>query len=561
MSAWYVQWGWRSEYFTHGKQMPICQSFTFCEWRGRRGNVALFYNKLRVDPRFQPIIGNAHFSFVHSMGIEKQALYRRQTNACLPIFCFLRAERATRQRRPLLQQVTRRSKLPAHRWKRSFQLGAFSGDGEASTLPTANKCLFANLLLFAGEEGDEATSPSFTTSYEPIQASSPTLEMLISAWCVQWRCKCEHVALGKQMPVCQSFTFCEQKGRQGNVALLYNKLRVDPSFERIDGNGHFSSVRWVGMQMRTIYPRQANTCLPIFYFLQAERATRQRHPLSQLNMRDWCFLHVVGSAHCNIVNAVGMQMEAVYPWQTTTYFPIFSFLWAERGIRGNGALFCNKLRSDSSFQPIAGNAHFSLVRSMGMQMRTVYPRQTNTCLPTFSFVRAERAMRRRHPLLQLKCEDWCFQRVVGSTHCNIANAAGMRIGVVYPRQTNMCLLIFYSLQTERATRQRRPLFQLQKRGMILLACCWKCSLQQSKYSGDANGSGLPTANNYLFADLFLFTRGEVDEATSPSFATRCVAIETSSASLEALIASLLPAFGPVKEATFSMAIRLLNAAE
>ena len=65
------------------------------------------------------------------------------------------------------------------------------------------------------------------------------------------------------------------------------------------------------------------------------------------------------------------------------------------------------------------------------------------------------------------------------------------------------------------------------------------------------------ANNYLFANLFLFTRGEGEEATLPSFTTRYVAIQASSASLEALIASLLPAFGPAKEATFLMAIRLL----
>ena len=321
--------------------MPVCQSFAFCGRRGRRGNVALFYNKLRIDPSFQPIAGNAHFSLVRSVGMEKRALYPRQTNVYLPIFYFLRAKRATRQRRPLLQQVTRRSKLPAHRWKCSFQLGAFSGDANASTLPTANKCLFANILVSASGEGDEATSPSFTTSYASTQASSPSLETVISAWCVQWGCKCEHVTHGKQMLVCQSFSFYEQRGRRGNVALFYNKLRADPSFQRIDGNGHFSLVRSVGMQMRIVYPRQTNTCLLIFYFLRAERATRQRHPLLQLKMR----------------------------------------------------------------------------------------------------------------------------------------------------------------------------------GLILPTRCWKRSLQHSKCSGDANRSGLLTANNYLFADFFLFSSGEGEEATSRSFAT------------------------------------------
>ena len=135
----------------------------------------------------------------------------------------------------------------------------------------------------------------------------------------------------------------------------------------------------------------------------------------------------------------------------------------------------------------------------------------------------------------------------------------MRTRAVYPRQTNIYLPIFYSLQTERATRQRRPLLQQETRRMMLPAHCWKRSLQQSKCSGDVNGSGLPTADNYLFADLFLFLSGEGDEATSPSFTTRYATIEASSALLKALIASLLPASDLVKEATFPMAIRLLIA--
>ena len=208
ISAWYVQWGWKSEHFTHSKQMLVC-----------------------------------HF------------------------FKFLRAKRATRQRRPLLQQVTHRSKLPAHRWKRSFQLGTFSGDGKASTLPTPNKYIFANLLLFATGEGDEATSPSFTISSVSIQVSSPSLETLISAWYVQWEWTSEYFTNGKRMPICQSFTFCEWRGRRGNVALFYNKLSVNPSFQPIAGNAHFSLVRSVKMQMRIVYPWQTNTCLPIFYFL------------------------------------------------------------------------------------------------------------------------------------------------------------------------------------------------------------------------------------------------------------------------------------------------------
>ena len=67
------------------------------------------------------------------------------------------------------------------------------------------------------------------------------------------------------------------------------------------------------------------------------------------------------------------------------------------------------------------------------------------------------------------------------------------------------------------------------------------------------------ANKCLFADLLFFTIGEGDEATPPSFVAENASIEASSASLEALIASLLPACGTAKEATFPTAINLLIA--
>ena len=67
------------------------------------------------------------------------------------------------------------------------------------------------------------------------------------------------------------------------------------------------------------------------------------------------------------------------------------------------------------------------------------------------------------------------------------------------------------------------------------------------------------ANKYLFADLLFFTSGDGDKATSPIFTTRYMAIEASSASLEGLIAVLLPAGGTLKQATFPTAINLLIA--
>ena len=48
----------------------------------------------------------------------------------------------------------------------------------------------------------------------------------------------------------------------------------------------------------------------------------------------------------------------------------------------------------------------------------------------------------------------------------------------------------------------------------------------------------PRQTKYLFADLLLFTSGEGDEAMSPSLAAENAAIDASSSSLEAFIATL-----------------------
>ena len=76
-----------------------------------------------------------------------------------------------------------------------------------------------------------------------------------------------------------------------------------------------------------------------------------------------------------------------------------------------------------------------------------------------------------------------------------------------------------------------------------------------------NGSTLPTANKYMFAYILLFTSGQRYEATSPYFVAENGAIGASSASLEVLIASLVPAGGIAKETTFSTTGKLLTTVE
>ena len=148
------------------------------------------------------------------------AVYPRQANTCLPIFHFLPAERTTRQRRPLFHSQTQGSMLPARCWKRSLQHNACSGDANGSGLPPANKYLFADLLLSSSGEDDEATSPSFASANAGIDASSALLEALIATWYMQWGCERERFTRGKQIPVCRSFTFCQRRGRRGDVALF-----------------------------------------------------------------------------------------------------------------------------------------------------------------------------------------------------------------------------------------------------------------------------------------------------------------------------------------------------
>ena len=73
---------------------------------------------------------------------------------------------------------------------------------------------------------------------------------------------------------------------------------------------------------------------------------------------------------------------------------------------------------------------------------------------------------------------------------------------------------------------------------MLPDCLWKRKWNVTSCSWKAKLGTLHTEKNYL-TSLFTFVRGvEGDEATSPSFAAENEAIDASSSSLEALIATL-----------------------
>ena len=102
--------------------------------------------------------------------------------------------------------------LPTRRWKPPFQLNKCKGDANRSSFTTANKYLFADLLLFTSGEGDEATLPSFTAENSGIDVSSALLEALIATKQMQWGCEWERFTRGKQIPVCRSLLFKSGEG-------------------------------------------------------------------------------------------------------------------------------------------------------------------------------------------------------------------------------------------------------------------------------------------------------------------------------------------------------------
>ena len=108
-------------------------------------------------------------------------VHGKKLPACdfFPLFV---AQRAIGQRRPLLQVQTGWLMLPNCLWKRKWNVTSCSWKAKLGTLHTEKKKTYV-IALFTfvhGVEGDEATSPSFVAEKEAIDASSSSLEALIS---------------------------------------------------------------------------------------------------------------------------------------------------------------------------------------------------------------------------------------------------------------------------------------------------------------------------------------------------------------------------------------------
>ena len=131
----------------------------------------------------------------------------------------------------------------------------------------------------------------------------------------------------------------------------------------------------------------------------------------------------------------------------------------------------------------------------GDAMEALYRRQTDTCLPIFKCLQAERATRQRRPLLQLKTKQLMLPARCWKRSLQLGTCKWDAMEALYRRQTKICLPIFNCLQVERATRQRHPFVQLKTKHMMLPACRWKRSVQHRECRLHGNGSTLPMCDS------------------------------------------------------------------
>ena len=143
-------------------------------------------------------------------------------NTCLRVFHLLMAQRATGQRRTLVQVQRGRLMLPDRRWKRKWHVASCSWYSKLGSLHTEKIYLLANLSFVRGAEGDWATSPSFSIVNGPIDASSSSLEAPIATFYMRRGCEREQFSHGKQMPVCRSFILYSWRGRRSNISLFFS---------------------------------------------------------------------------------------------------------------------------------------------------------------------------------------------------------------------------------------------------------------------------------------------------------------------------------------------------
>ena len=138
------------QHFTHGKQNTCLPIFNYLQ--AERATPSFVAENEAIDASsssLEALIATLQMQ----RASKRQNFTHGKQNTCLPIFNYLQAERATRQRRPLLQLKTKRLMLPARRWKRLLQLYKCKGQANGRTLPTANRIRVCRSLIICKWRG------------------------------------------------------------------------------------------------------------------------------------------------------------------------------------------------------------------------------------------------------------------------------------------------------------------------------------------------------------------------------------------------------------------------
>ena len=198
IATWYMQWGCDGEHFTHSKQSTYLPIFSLLYKRGSWGNFALFWTWNVGIEASSTLLEVLIATWCMQWWCNKEHFTHGNQSTCLPIFSFSGAQRATRQRCPLLK--LKREDWCFQRIARSadYNLVYALGMQRGPLYPQQTNYLFAGILLVINGEGDDATLPSFAIPNALVEASSTSLKALIATGYMQWGCDGEHFNHNKQ---------------------------------------------------------------------------------------------------------------------------------------------------------------------------------------------------------------------------------------------------------------------------------------------------------------------------------------------------------------------------
>ena len=221
------------------------------------------------------------------------------------------------------------------------------------------------------------------------------------------------------------------------------------------------------------------------------------------------------------------------------YLPItFSFVHGSEGDRAISASSASRnTLIDASRSLLEAQMELDFMQLEDEVQHFAHGKKT-TCLHFLPLFVVQRATRQRCPLLQvetgrLMLPDCLWKRKWNMTSCSWKSKLG-----TFHTKKNYLLALFIFVHGVEDDEATSPSFAAENAAIEASSSSLEALIATRCSRGDANGSTLCTASKNLFADLEVFTSGEGNEATSPSFAAENTGIDASSSSLEVLIATL-----------------------